>query len=205
MGREVEVEVPDNEGDDSSLESELVGPALASDTRGSIEYQAKVAQIGARMGFKIWVPRSDKARVLEHIPPGGMALEFLEELPLNYDDTTIKTVEQIDVLWLKGRSIARAFEVEHTTAVYSGILRMADLLALQPNMDIRLHIVAPDDRRDRVLREIRRPVFSLLDRGPLYEQCSFLSYESIDSLADTQYLYHMRDSIIGEYEESAEV
>ena len=205
LGREVEVEVPDNEGDDSSLESELVGPALASDTRGSIEYQAKVAQIGARMGFKIWVPRSDKARVLEHIPPGGMALEFLEELPLNYDDTTIKTVEQIDILWLKGRSIARAFEVEHTTAVYSGILRMADLLALQPNMDIRLHIVAPDDRRDRVLREIRRPVFSLLDRGPLYEQCSFLSYESIDSLADTQYLYHMRDSIIGEYEESAEV
>src|SRR5690242_21750466 len=33
-------------------------------------------------------------------------------------------------------SIVRAFEVEHTTSVYSGILRMADLLALQPNMDI---------------------------------------------------------------------
>ena len=46
------------------------------------------------------------------------------------------------------RSIVRAFEVEHTTAVYSGLLRMADLLALQPNMDIRLHIVAPDERRD---------------------------------------------------------
>jgi hypothetical protein len=27
--------------------------------------------------------------------------------------------------------------VEHTTSIYSGILRMADLLALQPNMDIR--------------------------------------------------------------------
>jgi hypothetical protein len=39
-------------------------------------------------------------------------------------------IERIDVLWLKGRSIKRAFEVEHTTSIYSGILRMADLLAL---------------------------------------------------------------------------
>ena len=40
---------------------------------------------------------------------------------------------------------------------------MADLLALQPNMDIHLHIVAPDEKRDKVLKEIKRPVFSLLD------------------------------------------
>ena len=82
---------------------------------------------------------------------------------------------------------------------------MADLLALQPNMDIRLHIVAPPDKRERVLREIRRPVFSLLERGPLYEQCSFLSYDAIDLLAETQHLSHMSDTIIKEYEESAEV
>src|SRR5918992_5311579 len=92
---------------------------------------------------------------------------LLERLPLNYDDTTLRTIEQIDVLWLKGRSIRRAFEVEHTTSIYSGILRMADLLALQPNMDIRLHIVAPDERREKVFAEITRPVFSLLQSGPL--------------------------------------
>lgn len=82
---------------------------------------------------------------------------------------------------------------------------MADLLALQPNMDIDLHIVAPDDKRERVLREIRRPVFSLLDRGPLYERCSYLSYHSIDSLSNTPHLSHTNDTIIEEYEESAEV
>ena len=78
---------------------------------------------------------------------------------------------------------------------------MADLLALQPNMDIHLHIVAPADKREKVLREIRRPVFSLLDRGPLYNQCSFISYDSMDSLAETSYLSHMTDTIVGEYEE----
>ena len=204
LDREVEVEVPDDEDDEPLLESEMVEPTLASDSRESIQYQAKVAQIGAEMGFRIWVPRNDKARVLELIPT-TMHEKFLELLPLNYDDTTLRTVEQIDVLWLKGRSMARAFEIEHTTAIYSGLLRMADLLALQPNMDIRLHIVAPPDKRERVLREIRRPVFSLLERGPLYEQCSFLSYDSIDLLVETQHLSHMSDSIIREYEESAEV
>ena len=98
-----------------------------------------------------------------------------------------------------------AFEIEHTTAIYSGLLRMADLLALQPNMDIRLHIVAPTDKRERVLREIRRPVFSLLERGPLYDQCSYMSYDSVESLIAMPHLSYMSDSIIVEYEESAEV
>ena len=204
LDREVEVEVPD-ESEDAILDTKTAEPPLTSGSRESIQVQARIAQIGALMGFRIWVPRSDKARVLEHIPAGGMAEEFLDDLPLNYDDVTIKTIEQIDVIWLNGRSIARAFEIEHTTAIYSGLLRMADLLALQPNMNIRLHIVAPDERRERVLREIKRPVFSLLDRGPLYEQCSFLTYDSVGSLAEMKHLFHMRDTIIEEYEEFAEI
>ena len=204
LDREVEVEVPDSVDDDTALEAANVIPTKEPDIRQSIKYQAKVAQIGAEMGFRIWVPRNDKARVLEFVPP-KMHEDFLEVLPLNYDDTTLRTVEQIDVLWLKGRSMSRAFEIEHTTAIYSGLLRMADLLALQPNMDIHLHIVAPPDKRGKVLREIRRPVFSLLDRGPLYERCSFLSYDSVDSLGAVPHLSHMSDTIVAEYEESAEV
>ncbi|MDE2990538.1 MAG: hypothetical protein OXU21_05645 [Chloroflexota bacterium] len=198
-GGSVEVVVPDNGSNGSD-----VAPLKLPDLRKSIQYQAKVAQIGVEMGFRIWVPRNDKAQVLELIP-ATMHEKFLGNLPLNYDDATLRTIEQIDVLWLKGRSMSRAFEIEHTTAIYSGLLRMADLLALQPNMDIHLHIVAPPDKREKVLREIRRPVFSLLDRGPLYNQCSFISYDSIDSLGAAPHLAHMSDTIIAEYEESAEV
>ena len=80
---------------------------------------------------------------------------------------------------------------------------MADLLALQPNMDIRLNIVAPSSRRDKVFEEIRRPVFSLLDRGPLSESCRYLSYESVQELARSPHLSHMSESVIEEYEEEA--
>jgi hypothetical protein len=158
-----------------------VAPESPLEARESIRVQALLAAIGARMGLKVWLPKNDRAAVLGEWKGDHDAL--LERLPLNYDDVTLKTVERIDVLWLKGRSIQRAFEVEHTTSIYSGLLRMADLLALQPNMDIRLHIVAPEERRDKVFAEIRRPVFSLLERGPLSESCTFISYESVRDLA----------------------
>ena len=127
-----------------------------------------------------------------------------DSLPLNYDDTTLRTIEQIDVLWLKGRAVARAFEVEHTTAVYSGILRMADLLALQPNMDIKLHIVAPETRKKKVFEEILRPVFSLLEGRPLAKTCTFLSYDTIKEVYALPHLGHVSDTILDEYSEDAE-
>jgi hypothetical protein len=193
----VSVSVP--ETDEETVSS---GDSAEGEIRESIQIQALIAKIGAKMGMRVWVPRSDRNRVLGAID--GEDVLLLEGLPLNYDETTIKTIEQIDVLWLKGRSIQRAFEVEHTTSIYSGILRMADLLALQPNMDIKLHIVAPDSRRDKVFTEIRRPVFSLLDRGPLAESCTYISYEGLRELSQEKLLAHLSDSVLDELAEEAE-
>jgi hypothetical protein len=195
----VTVTVPDEE--DLAPAQEPLVPAEAS-VRESLRVQSILAQIGSRMGMKIWIPRNDRGGVLREWK--GEPEPLLERLPLNYDDVTLRTIEQIDVLWLKGRSIVRAFEVEHTTAVYSGILRMADLLALQPNMDIRLHIVAPVLKREKVFSEIRRPVFSLLERGPLAESCTYLSYDSIREISAQKHLSHLSDTVLDEYAEEVE-
>jgi hypothetical protein len=173
-----------------------------NEARESIRIQALIADIGIKMGLSIWIPRADRAAILKELSWGTD--KVLGRLPLNYDDTTLRTIEQIDVLWLRGRSIARAFEVEHTTSVYSGILRMADLLALQPNMDIKLHIVAPLARREKVFSEIRRPVFSLLDRGPLAESCTYISYDSLREVFGQKHLSHMSDRVLDEYAEEAD-
>ncbi len=197
VDKDVLVTVPQDTDD------EMQGPEEEPrDVRESVRIQALVAQIGSQMDIRLWVPRADRSRVKAECQDDSLV--FLERLPLNYDDVTLKTIEQIDILWLKGRSIKRAFEIEHTTSVYSGILRMADLLALQPNMDIRLHIVAPQSRRDKVFQELRRPVFSLLERGPLYESCTFLSYDSIQEIAALSHLPYLSDSVLNEYEEEAE-
>ena len=130
-------------------ESELSG-------HSAHEIQGMLAKVGEITGHRIWLPMNDRQRVFAHWAPDAETM--LDLLPLSYDEATIKTVQQIDVLWIKGRSIRRAFEVEHTTAIYSGLLRMADLLALQGNMQIALHIVAPVERRSAVLSQISRPV-----------------------------------------------
>jgi hypothetical protein len=170
--------------------------------RESAKIQALLALIGEKMGFKVWVPKGDRSTVLQEWSPEDGAL--INVLPLNYNEPTLQTIEQIDVLWLKGRAIVRAFEVEHTTAVYSGILRMADLLALQPNMDIKLHIVAPEARKAKVMGEIQRPVFSLLEKGPLSEYCTFLPYASLRELAKLKHLQYMSDEVLEEYAEGPE-
>jgi hypothetical protein len=168
--------------------------------RESAHIQALLAKIGETMGFRVWLPRNDRSRVLKEWKPKEQTL--LEALPLNYEETTLHTIENIDVLWIRKRSIARAFEVEHSTSIYSGLLRMADLMALQPNLDIKMHIVAPDDRRDKVFSEIKRPVFSLLERGELAELCTYISYHSVEEMGKLEHLSHLSDSVLDEYEQA---
>ena len=173
------------------------GPA-GDETRESIKYQAKVAEIGAMMRFKVWVPKSDKSRILKLVP-ASLHQSFLDSLPLYYPNETLRTIEQIDVLWIKGQSMARAFEIEHTTAIYSGLLRMLDLLELQPDMNIRVHIVAPSAKEEKVFQEIMRPAFSRISY-----RCSYLSYDSVDMLvAENPHLDALRPEVIEKYAKSA--
>lgn len=194
LDKEITVSIPE----ETDIEKSTSTP---KEVRESIKIQALLAQIGQSMGLNIWVPRNDKVAVMGELNGSSKLLDIL---PLNYDDTTLKTIENIDVLWLRGRAIVRAFEVEHTTSIYSGILRMADLLALQPNMNIKLHLVAPDSRREKVFQEIQRPVFSLLEVAPLSERCTYLSYDSIEEIAELKHLSHLSDSVLDEYAEEAE-
>jgi len=71
-----------------------------SELRFSIKLQAVVAQIGAQMGFKVWVPGNDRTLVLENVSD-DLRSSFLDILPINYDDATLRTIEQTDVIWLK--------------------------------------------------------------------------------------------------------
>ena len=55
-----------------------------------------------------------------------------------------------------------------------------------------------------MLQELRRPVFSLLERGPLSESCTYLSYDSLRELGKQPNLSHFKESVLEDYEEGAE-
>jgi len=174
---EVEVTVPERE---EVVQSGPKAPILElthSETRHT-EVQAELLQLGADMGLDVWVARNDRGRVWRGDSLGSMP-RVLDALPTQFNEITTRTIELIDVLWLKGNSIQAAFEVESTTSVYSGLLRMSDLLALQPNIDIALYLLAPAERRAKVRQEILRPTFQLRDK-PLSKLCGFISFSSFE-------------------------
>lgn len=197
---DVNVSVPTIPEEEEEEEGDEPDDVVHDEIRESMQIQGLLAKIGAAMGCKIWLPKADRSRVLKAWTPEPGQL--LESLPLAFDSTTIATIEQIDVLWLNGRSIVRAFEVEHTTSIYSGLLRMADLVALQPNLKVKLHIVASIGRREKVLREMRRPVFSLLEG--FRSLCTYISYDKVHEIAELPHLEDLKERVIAKYEEPSE-
>ncbi len=55
---------------------------------------------------------------------------------------------------------------------------MSDLITMQPNIRIKLYLVAPDDRYEKVFNEVNRPTFAKL-KPPLLEICKFLPYSAL--------------------------
>jgi hypothetical protein len=147
-------------------------PSTASTQHTEIQYH--LLKLGSEMGLDVWVARNDRTKIWNGELLGSIS-RIVSELPTQFNEATNRTIELIDVLWLRGNSIVAAFEIECTTAVYSGLLRMSDLLALQPNLDIRLYLVAPEERRGKVEQELLRPTFTLRER-PLPEVCGFLPF-----------------------------
>lgn len=170
------VTVPEPEPElDSAPEAETA-PEGAKDTAHS-EIQWLLLKLGNDMGLDVWVARNDRNREYKGHKFNELP-RLRTELPLKFDPVTTRTIELIDVLWLRSNAIVAAFEVESTTSIYSGLLRMADLIALQPNLNIPLYIVAPDERREKVISEVNRPTFRRLD-PPMAEGTRFIAFSTL--------------------------
>jgi hypothetical protein len=187
-----------------TIPDDVVEPETDVPEAGGSEHdriQNLLLRMGSQMGFDVWVARNDRGRV----DTAALGAQLRDSLPAQFDDATNRTIEHIDVIWLKRNSIEAAFEIEHTTSIYSGLLRMSDLVAMQPNLNIRLYIVAPDDKRDRVLKEIARPTFARLPR-PLSELCRFISYSSLLGASEKygDVLSHLKADFLDGIAEAAE-
>ncbi len=129
------------------------------------------------MGLDVWVANNDRSQGVNGHKFTDLS-HLKKELPLQFDAATTQIIKLIDVLWLKGNAIVAAFEIECTTSIYSGLLRMADLISMQPNLKIPLYLVAPDERRVKVLTEVNRPTFSRLS-PPMNQICRFISIPTL--------------------------
>jgi hypothetical protein len=173
-GEEVEkMEIP------KSQIFEVVDEEIRKQPTEHSEMQWRLIRLGLRSHFDVWVPENDKHREWNGEQFRPMVLkDFHETLDVPM------YIKNIDTVWKLGQSVKAAFEVENSTAVYSGILRLSDLRALTPNSSYPLFIVAPRERRQKVFNELARPTFS----NPylnLDKVVKYLSYDSIRELDES--------------------
>ena len=148
----------------------LAEPSISDHVR----MQWKIANLGLKAGEKIWVPTSDQGRLRSAYNFTEFEAEFSTGIDLQK-----RYYENIDVVWKEEYRIGAAFEVENSTAIYSGLLRFADLNVVAPNTLYPMFIVAPVERRNQVRDQVLRPAFKRL---ALPGKVRFLPYETIDDI-----------------------
>ncbi|NOX22885.1 MAG: type II restriction endonuclease [Actinobacteria bacterium] len=124
------------------------------------EIQGWLRDLGMAVGFDVWIASNDINRPYDggRLADGclGMLAERLRASP------SFDAIRLIDVLWVDPQNgrVSAAFEVEHTTSIYSGILRMSDLALGLEHDELALFLVAPDSRESDISDQLRRPAFS---------------------------------------------
>ena len=129
--------------------------------RTHTEVQGWLRDLGRSLGFDVWVASNDTGRPYAG---GRLGDGCISTLPGTIDSAPgAEAVRLIDVLWFDRSSgrVAGAFEVEHTTSIYSGIVRLLDLaLGASAGTAHGLFLVAPDSREEEVRAQLARPAFS---------------------------------------------
>lgn len=159
----------------TELQSEDIEEILKNgDISEHVKMQWKLILLGLKTGSRVWVPRNDQQKIQKEY---GFT-EFEQSFSAGID-TPAKYVENIDVVWKEEFRIDAAFEIEHSTAIYSGLLRFSDLKIIAPNSIYPLFIVAPLSKKNRVFEQIKRPAFRKLG---LDKEVRYLSYEVVDDI-----------------------
>jgi hypothetical protein len=138
------------------------------------QIQTLLSAIGTIKGFDIWLPYVDRGSVDHSL---ASELRFRDALPAGFE-VVGNILSEVDVVWLERGSskLAGLFEVEHSTPIYSALLRFNDILLSVPPPHQAFRIVANDMRRSAFVRQLNRPTFR---SSGLNELCAFLEYRNV--------------------------
>lgn len=169
-------EIEKIEFEKKKLVSEVIDEQIEKAPTEHTEMQWRLIRLGNRSNFDVWIPTSDQPKEFD-------GNKFRDHVIREFHETIDVPlyIKNIDTVWKLGHSIKSAFEIEHSTSIYSGILRLSDLRALTPNSTYPLFIVANRERKNKVFEQLRRPTFSN-DYLALDRVVKYLSYDTVRKL-----------------------
>jgi len=161
--------------DNLSLDGEAKhqGQKSERDMSDHTRIQWLLAKIGYQVGCEVWIAANDHGKSWHGERLGDLSLKTLPPL---VDTTFRRLLNFIDVLWLRGEDVIAAYEIEHTTSISSGLLRLYDLDALCPTRIIHLCIVIPNPALKRIQAVLARPAFQRLQ---MQERCLIIQEETL--------------------------
>ncbi len=121
------------------------------------EMQFHLLKVGKALGYDPITASNDRSKCYGEI---NFSFISLGQFPtLSIDKETLSTIQLIDVIWFERgtNKVVCAFEVEKSTSIYSGILRLSDLAFSLPDHSSSLFIIIPDKREKDVLLQLSRP------------------------------------------------
>lgn len=138
------------------------------------EMQWMLLWLGNELNLNLWLPKTDLTQSHKKNEIVNLAGK-LKELPFDILKAG-RSVQRIDVLWLKDNKIIAAFEIEHSTGIESGLFRMSHMWVSLEDLSIRTYIVAPDTDVYRAQDKISEPTFM---HNGLAESCWFVPYTKL--------------------------
>lgn len=148
--------------------------------RRHLQIQIALVKIGEQLGFRTWIARNDQGFKYGDISVGelpGVVNSLDGERLISSFDQAVNAAMHIDCIWFRnGRFMPAVMEVEHSTGITSGLTRMLGLYQLIPPMsNTRWVIVAPDEDREKLMKEACRQQFRQLNTH-------YFPYSAVDEL-----------------------
>lgn len=147
--------------------------------RRHAQIQVALYFIGRQLNFRTWIAQNDKGIMYQDKRIGeydGVIASLHDERLMTAYDEAVQAALMIDCIWFKnGKLMPAVMEIEHSTGVTSGLSRMKNFKDKFPPFPTRYVIVAPDEDRDKVVKEASKPQFRDLDT-------KYFTYSSVEEL-----------------------
>jgi type II restriction enzyme len=162
---------------DAFYDALVLPDTLKENAEIDIEIQRRHAQIqialyfiGRQLKYRTWIAQNDKGILYQNKRIGeydDVISSLKEEKLMSAYDDAAQAALLIDCIWFQnGRLMPAVMEIEHSTGVTSGLTRMKNFKDKFPPFPTRYVIVAPDEIRDKVIKEANKKQFR--DLKPRY-------------------------------------
>jgi hypothetical protein len=145
------------------------------------EAEGVLLELGNMLGFETYVSNRDRSKHYRGKTLGEIAT--LKEIPEFTFRDVLDVVREIDVIWFKSEGYPEyCFEVEHTTNVRDGLLR---LFQISPLKGVKFFVIAPSETFPKFQTEVSKIPFSKIK-----DRYNFKSYEKLIKLFGEAEKYH---------------